>query len=412
MTISKSKKQVILLYCSTIGGVLLGVLVSVLNTRSLDPSAYGDVRYVNNIIGFFSGIFLFGYFVSGCRLLALAKTKEDAARIKGTMVCILGVTILLMMVVMIICGIIHHHVLHKTYYNLFYYVLPVCGSTLLLNYINTSSQGDNSISTIAAARLLPHLLYLIPAFLIYHYLGANSTRMLLLQNGISVVVLAFLIYKNAPRFVQLKETFRQLNEENKKYGLQVYFGSLANVSVQYIAGMCLGIFGADNTNVGFYTLALTVTTPLMMLPNVIGTTYFKQFAHQTFIPRKVLIATYSMSVISLIGFCLLIYPVVDILYDDSYSMVALYASVMAIGFTMHGLGDMYNRFLGAHGLGTYLRNGAFICGGIALVGYTVGVYFGGITAAIITRIVSSIAYFLAMILSYKRVFSCKSGVIK
>ena len=388
------------------------MLVSVLNTRSLDPSAYGDVRYVNNIIGFFSGIFLFGYFVSGCRLLALAKTKEDAARIKGTMVCILGVTILLMMVVMIICGIIHHHVLHKTYYNLFYYVLPVCGSTLLLNYINTSSQGDNSISTIAAARLLPHLLYLIPAFLIYHYLGANSTRMLLLQNGISVVVLAFLIYKNAPRFVQLKETFRQLNEENKKYGLQVYFGSLANVSVQYIAGMCLGIFGADNTNVGFYTLALTVTTPLMMLPNVIGTTYFKQFAHQTFIPRKVLIATYSMSVISLIGFCLLIYPVVDILYDDSYSMVALYASVMAIGFTMHGLGDMYNRFLGAHGLGTYLRNGAFICGGIALVGYTVGVYFGGITAAIITRIVSSIAYFLAMILSYKRVFSCKSGVIK
>ena len=183
MTISKSKKQVILLYCSTIGGVLLGVLVSVLNTRSLDPSAYGDVRYVNNIIGFFSGIFLFGYFVSGCRLLALAKTKEDAARIKGTMVCILGVTILLMMVVMIICGIIHHHVLHKAYYNLFYYVLPVCGSTLLLNYINTSSQGDNSISTIAAARLLPHLLYLIPAFLIYHYLGATSTRMLLLQNG-------------------------------------------------------------------------------------------------------------------------------------------------------------------------------------------------------------------------------------
>lgn len=412
MTISKSKKQVILLYCSTIGGVLLGVLVSVLNTRSLDPSAYGDVRYVNNIIGFFSGIFLFGYFVSGCRLLALAKTKEDAARIKGTMVCILGATILLMMVVMIICGIIHHHVLHKAYYNLFYYVLPVCGSTLLLNYINTSSQGDNSISTIAAARLLPHLLYLIPAFLIYHYLGANSTRMLLLQNGISVVVLAFLIYKNAPRFVQLKETFRQLNEENKKYGLQVYFGSLANVSVQYIAGMCLGIFGADNTNVGFYTLALTVTTPLMMLPNVIGTTYFKQFAHQTFIPRKVLIATYSMSVISLIGFCLLIYPVVDILYDDSYSMVALYASVMAIGFTMHGLGDMYNRFLGAHGLGTYLRNGAFICGGIALVGYTVGVYFGGITAAIITRIVSSTAYFLVMILSYKRVSSFKSGVIK
>ena len=49
MSISKSKKQIIYLYCSTIGGILMGVLVSVLNTHSLEPAAYGDVRYINNI---------------------------------------------------------------------------------------------------------------------------------------------------------------------------------------------------------------------------------------------------------------------------------------------------------------------------------------------------------------------------
>ena len=410
MAISKTKKQVILLYCSTIGGVLLGVLVSVLNTRSLTPAEYGDVRYVNNIIGFFSGIFLFGYFVSGSRLLALAKTKEEASRIKGGMVSILGVTILLMMVVLTLCGIIHSQFLHKDYYSLFYYVLPVCGSTLLLNYINTSSQGDNSIYTIAAARLLPHAVYLVIAFLIYMNWGATSTRMLLLQNGVAAIVLTILIFKNSPKFSRLKETFRKLNEENRKYGLQVYFGSLANVSVQYIAGVSLGVLGTDNTEVGFYTLALTVTTPLMMLPNVVGTTYFKQFAHQSFIPHKVLLATYAMSAVSMLGFCVLIYPIVDILYNDSYSSVAFYACVMAIGFTLHGLGDMYNRFLGAHGLGRYLRNAAFISGGIAITGYTLGVYLGGITAAIITRIVSSAAYFLVMLLYYKKATTAKSQI--
>lgn len=402
MSISKTKKQVALLYCSTIGGVLLGVLVSVLNTRSLAPAAYGDVRYVNNIIGFFSGIFLFGYFVSGSRLLALAETKEDASRIKGGMVSILGITVLLMMIVLTLCGIIHNYFLHKNFYYLFYYVLPVCGSTLLLNYINTSSQGDNSISTIAAARILPHTFYLIIAILIYTNFGATSTRMLLIQNGVATIVLIVLIFKNSPNFSQIKDTFKKLTEENKKYGLQVYIGSLANISVQYIAGVSLGVLGTDNTNVGFYTLALTVTTPLMMLPNVIGTTYFKQFAHQSFIPRKVLFATYVMSVITMIGFCLFIYPVVDILYNDSYSNVAFYASVMAIGFTMHGLGDMYNRFLGAHGLGKCLRNAAFISGGIALIGYTLGIYLGGITAAITTRIFSSAAYFFVMLFYYKK----------
>ena len=403
MKISKSKKQIVYLYCSTIGGVLLGVLVSILNTRSLEPSAYGDIRYVNNIITFFSGIFLFGYFVSGSRLLALAETKEEASRIKGALVSILGITILLLMVVLTVCGFVHNYCLHKTYYSLFYVVLPVCGSTLLLNYINTSSQGDNSISTIAAARLFPQLTYLIIAFFIYKYYGATSERMLLLQNGLYIIVLAIIIFKNSPKFSQLKDSFKKLNAENKRYGLQVYFGSLANVSVQYIAGVSLGVFGADNTEVGFYTLALTVTSPLMTLPNVIGTTYFKQFAHQELIPRKVLCGTYWMSAITLVGFCILIYPVVGILYDASYADVAFYASIMAVGFTLHGLGDVYNRFLGVHGLGVYLRNAAFISGGVALVGYTVGIYYGGIMAAIVTRILGSSIYFLMMFLYYRKV---------
>lgn len=407
MKVTKSRKQIIYLYGSTIIGVFLGVLVSILNTRFLEPSDYGNVRYVNNLIAFFSGIFLFGYFVSGSRLLALAETKEEASRIKGGLVSILGITVILMMIVMIVCGIIHHFYLHKSFYSLFYLVIPVCGSTLLLNYINTSSQGDNSISTIAAARLFPQLLYLIIGFLIYENWGASTEKMLLLQNGIAVIVLLFLILKNSPNFLCLKDTFKKLNKENKQYGLQVYYGSLANVSVQYIAGLSLGVFGSDNVEVGFYTLALTVTSPLMMLPNVIGTTYFKQFAHQNSIPRKVLWGTYLMSFISLIGFVILIYPVVDLLYNKSYANVAFYASVMALGFTLHGLGDVYNRFLGSHGKGTYLRNGAFVSGIISLLGYTVGIYYWGITAAIITRILSSSSYFFMMLLYYK-LFCTKS----
>lgn len=401
MNLNKSKRQVILLYSCTIIGIFLGVLVSIVNTRFLEPSSYGDVRYVNNIIAFFSGIFLFGYFVSGSRLLALAKDKDEANKIKGGLVFILGITIILMIVVMLISGFIHDYCLHKKFYYLFYLVVPVCGSTLLLNYINTSSQGDNSITTIAFARLLPQLIYIIIAFLVYKYSGASAEKMLLLQNGIAVIILLLLIFKNSPNFSSLKQTLYKLKDENKKYGLQVYYGSLANLSIQYIAGVSLGVFGNDNTNVGYYTLALTVTSPLMMLPNVIGTTYFKQFAHQSFIPRKLLLGTYLMSIASLCAFIILIYPIVDILYNDSYANVAFYASVMAIGFTLHGLGDVYNRFLGAHGKGSYLRNAAWISGFISLVGYTIGIYFYGITAAIITRILSSSIYYFSSLLSRK-----------
>lgn len=402
MNLNKSKRQVILLYSCTIIGIFLGVLVSIVNTRFLDPSSYGDVRYVNNIIAFFSGIFLLGYFVSGSRLLALAKDKEEANRIKGGLVFILGITVVLMIFVTLISGFIHDYYLHKKFYYLFYLVVPVCGSTLLLNYINTSSQGDNSITTIAFARLLPQFIYLIIAFLVYKYSGASAEKMLLLQNGIAVIVLLLLVFKNSPNFSSLKTTLKKLKNENKQYGLQVYYGSLANVSVQYIAGVSLGVFGNDNTNVGYYTLALTVTSPLMMLPNVIGTTYFKQFAHQSFIPRKLLLGTYLMSIASLCAFIILIYPIVDILYNDSYANVAFYASVMAIGFTLHGLGDVFNRFLGAHGKGVFLRNAAWISGSVSLLGFTIGIYYYGITAAIITRILSSSIYYFYMLFYYRK----------
>ena len=400
MTISKSKKQVVVLYISTLLGVVIGMLVSILNTRNLAPSEYGDVRYVNNIIQMLSGILLFGYFVTGSRLLAIAKSEEEAAQIRGGLVTILGMTVALMMVCMVACGLIHHYVLHRDYAWLFYTVIPVCGSVLLLNYMNTSAQGDNSIYSIAAARLLPSALYLGIAYWVFYKFGASSWLMLVLQNGIALIVLSFIIWHNKPSFKNLKQTFKALRQENKSYGLQVYYGSLANVSVQYIAGITLGIFALDNTNVGFYSLALTVTGPLAMLPSIIGTTYFKRFAHENCISRKILLSTFSLSFISLIGFIVLIFPVIGLLYDERYSKVALYACLLAIGFTFHGLGDVFNRFLGAHGQGKPLRNGAFISGVIALIGYTIGVCYYDIWGALFTRIITSLSYFTSMIVFY------------
>lgn len=403
MKLSKSKIQVLYLYVSTLVGVILGVLISIINTRYLDPVDYGDVHYVQNIINFFSGLMLFGYFVSGCRLLAIAKDKKEANEIKGAMTVILGLTVVVMMVIMAICGVVHSFILHKPFSHLFYYIIPFSGYALCLNYINTSSQGDNSIGMIALARLLPSVVYLAAIAIVFNTFGATSILALLLNTGISFIILTILILHNHPSFHNFKESWKKLQEENKKYGFHVYLGSISNVSVQYVAGVTLGLFAVNNVNVGYYSLALTATGPLMMLPNVIGTTYFKRFATQKQIERKVLIGTLAMSMVTLIGFVILIYPVVGLLFNEKYQSVALYASFLAFASTAHGLGDVYNRFIGAHGYGKYLRNGAFISGGVALVGYTLGVWLWGINGAIATRITFALTYLFMMVIYYIKV---------
>ena len=214
------------------------------------------------------------------------------------------------------------------------------------------------------------------------------------------MVLLVLIILNKPSFKNLKANWRKLNEENRGYGLQVYYGSLCGVTVQYIAGITLGLVALDNTNVGFYTLALTVTMPLTMLPNVIGTTKFKEFAHQNKISAKLIKYTMLLTLVTYLGFIVLIYPVVGFLYDESYGIVALYACFLALGNSFHGLGDVFNRFLGAHSQGKQLRNGAWAAGLVWGIGFTVGIYYWGIWAAIITKILGSLTYFAVMLYFY------------
>ena len=239
MTLSKSKKQVVLLFCSSIIGMLLGIVVSVLNTRFLSPEEYGDVRYVQNIINFVSSLLLFGYFTSGSRLLAIDDNENRRRCIRGTMCVILGIAIAIVAFSMLFMAIYTNRVDKTNLSYLFFVTIPVCGNVLMLNYINTTAQGDNHIVRISVARLIPSFLYLLIAFTIYYYYGATSALMLLLYNGCAVITLSFVIISTKPSFHNLKQSYKLLKDENKTYGLKVYLGSLVAVSTQYIAGITL-----------------------------------------------------------------------------------------------------------------------------------------------------------------------------
>lgn len=393
-------RQVVMLYATTILSVLIGVLNSVINTRSLVPELYGDVRYVQNIISFISSLLLVGFFVSGSRLLAISKDEQYSRRLRGILCVILAVTIFILMLCMFgfyIASMINGN---ENVQSLWLVSIPICGSVLMLNYINTTAQGDNHIGRIAIARLLPSALYCTIAWFVYRRFEATPVLMLILYNGIATLILIWVILSTRPSFVGLKESFRILKEENKQYGFNVYLGSVIGVSTGYIAGITLGYFCEDNSNVGFYTLALTISSPLSMLPAIVGTTFFKRFANENCINRKVMISSIGLTTLSCLFYIIFIDFVVDFLYDDNYRSVSTYAQWMAIGCSLHGLGDMINRFLGAHGQGRQIRNSAIVCGTIKTFGSIVFVYMWQIYGAVFSAILGSTAYFICLLIYY------------
>lgn len=402
--IGSGNKQVALLYFSTLVGVVLGIISSIINTRFLDPSAYGDVRYVQNIINLVASLLLFGYFLSGSRLLALSKDEQYSSRVRGAMVIILLMACVILMIITGLCVCIYNN---SSVSILFLISLPVCFSPLLGNYVNTTAQGDNQIVRLSISRLLPALLYVPIAYLLYKNLGASSTKMILLQWGISTLVLLVVIISTHPSFKNLRPIFAELHRENRDYGFQLYLGSLVMVSTNYLAGIFIGKFNEDYSQVGYYTLALTITSPLTMLPAIIGTTYFKQFASEPKIPTRVMRFSLLLTIVSGILFVLVIKPLVVFFYSERYSVVGLYASVLAIGSCIHGFGDMLNRYLGSHGQGVSIRNASIANGIFKILGYSVLVFYFNTMGAVITTIACDIIYTAVLIVYYKRfVKSC------
>ena len=394
------RRQISTLYASTLGGILLGVLASIVNTRYLAPADYGDVRYVQNIINFVATFLILGYFLSGARLMALSDDRQYVGRVKGMMVIILAIACIVLSIAMPVNYFLHLD--RPTVAMLLIVSMPVCFTPLLLNYIEQTTEGDNQIGHLAAARLLPYLLYVPTAYFIYSYFGATSTRMVLLQWGIYSVVYIIIIIATKPLFRQLKPIWKKLNEENRSYGIQLYIGSLVMVSTNYLAGISLGYFNEDNSEVGFYTLALTVTSPLTALPTIVGTTYFKKFAKQSFIPKKVIIATVGMTAVSCIIFVLLIHPTVVFLYSERYAVEGTYASILSVAYCFHGLGDMFNRYLWSHGQGVFVRNASITNGVFKVAGYTGLVALFNTNGAIATTILCDAVYFSCLIYYYIR----------
>jgi O-antigen/teichoic acid export membrane protein len=177
---------------------------------------------------------------------------------------------------------------------------------------------------------------------------------------------------------------------------------MASLASAQLGGISIGYF-IDNTHVGFFSLAITATMPLALIPGTVGTTFFKEFANLNKIPLKVIYLTILLSGAALAMFLILIKPLVILLYTKDYLAVVPIAYYTAIGSTLHGFGDFYNRFISAQGNGKVLRNSSFAIGITNIIGYTLIVYLFGVKGAAYTKLIAGAIYLVFMLHAYKKI---------
>jgi len=397
----KKAKQIGSLYTSMVLGIIIGIGVSVINTRLLGPKQYGDLKFLQNLFSFVVIFLALGIFVSGSRLLALKKNEAIKHQLIGTLLILSSTVSVALIIGLYIFSFFEEQIFHNELGRIIRIFSPLLFVFPFQLCLQNIMQGDNKIYELSAFQIAPRILYIIGAISFNYFVPLSLTSSLAIQLISLATIILVMIIRFNPKFVNIKKNLSIIWQENKTYGFQVYIGFLTGVASANLGGLSIGYF-IDNTNVGFYSLALATAMPLTMIPNAVGTTFFKDFANRDSIPKKATAVTLVLSIGALIFFLLIIKKVILLLYSSEYSAVVPLAYLVSIGCVFHGFGDYINRFLGAHGKGKEIRNNNFAICITNILGYTILVKTFGVIGAIFTKLIAGLTYLIIMYYYYKR----------
>lgn len=395
-------KQFIYLYSSSIASLAFSIIISVINTRLLGPIVFGEFKYLQNLFNLIVIFTTVGVFVSGGRLLAKKENIEIKGLIYGNLFIIsIFVSFIYCLAIYIIVRYAGGNIT-KNMQDVVVWCMPLLIVFPLSLFVENVFQGDNKIRHLSAFRIFPKFIYLAVTAPILVFVGSSDLQTIMPLHLLSILVVFILLIKKLDVVYKLETSIlKALFRENRSYGFHVYVGSISNVGTAMLAGITIGLF-VDNKSVGLFSLALGITYPLTMLPSVIGTVLFKDFANRDCLPTSITIGTIALSFLSLAVFFLIVERVFLLLYTEEF--LAAVKLTYGIGFAsiLRGLGDYYNKFLGSKGQGRQLRNGAFINGASNLFGNTLLVYLFGLFGAVLTKLMSDFLYFFSMLYYYKK----------
>jgi O-antigen/teichoic acid export membrane protein len=399
---SNRLRQIGSLYVSFLINMAVGFVTSVLNTRILGPEVYGDLRFVNGTYQFLAVIATFGLFVTGSQLLAAEREHPENRRgLIGALLIISWAISALFIIITTLFALAEPLVFHNHLTLAIIVFSPLLSVWIFQPCIEMILQGENEIHLLSLFRVLPGIAYMVLLILFNLFTGPSLIGTLLAQTLSGILTTWYLMRRLKPDYRKFRLFVKTIWEANKVFGRHVYVGVLAGVATAYMSTFMISYY-LDNTNVGFFSLALTLAQPLIQISSVVGTTYFKEFAQSDHIPGKLTATTGTLTLLSIIAFVLLVKPLVLIVYSEKFIKVASLCQIMALGAGFYGMGDYFNRFLGAHGRGKELRNGAIAVGTVNVLGYVVLVKVIGIDGAAITRLLVGTVYVSMMIHYYRK----------
>ncbi|WP_017413607.1 lipopolysaccharide biosynthesis protein [Clostridium tunisiense] len=403
-------KQYSMLTISNFGTMLLAFITNILMTNMLNETEYGSYRYIINIITMIVSFVNFGVYYSTARLL----TSTSEHREKN----LYGATVTIVLVISFLAGIIIFggyfivSIFVKDIDKLFLYALPLIFTVMLQRTFIYMLKGSNKIYDISLQTILPQILILSSYIILWIAKVKNVSFVL----SLTVYAIAFLvtdlitIYRLKINLLSgIKKEAANIFREQRHNGFEIYKGSLLSVFAADVLNVAIGSISLK-AEYAIYALSLSLSTPIIQIPATMGIIHFKKNANSKKLAKKEIIMTFLLSIIAYIGLNLVMLFFFPIVYGQRYSGTIMYVSILSMGYLFHGIGDYFNHFLNAHGKGSNIKKGSYICGITQVLLAVALMPVFQIWGLVISRVISSLAYFLVMFTSYIQFVKSTKGI--
>lgn len=400
MSLQKSKK---LLLVSSFGVMFVAFLNNLILTKVTSRSGLGDYVFVLNLFLFLQIIFNFGIFYTLSKLMSSANDEYQMRRLYGV-----GLFFVFIFWGVMSFGLAFYvcvsDVFSENVRQGIMYLLPLSFVFILGSYSENLLQGSGRLDLLSIYRFFPKFLFCINLGLIYFCLVDIDAVMLLLLNVVTILVPVFyIVIKLRPTFDGWMQLSQEVLMVNKSFGLNVYIGAVVSVGASSSTGLLIGLLGEGNGDVAAYSLALQLASPLMLLPSVLGTSYFREFALSQGIERKLLYIVYLLGAVAIFVVFFISDFFVDLIFGVGYHDVAVLWRVLTVGTVLYGIADIYNKFLFTKGLSLFLRNTSFFIGFVIVIGNITLIPLLGTIGAAVTYAIAGLCFFCAVIIGYCKV---------
>ncbi len=408
---TKTAKQTGILYGSRIAVMVFGLIITPILTRTLGPEKYGILAFVLAIITFIALFFEFGFFSAGARLLAVSKNKKEDQELIGTLTLItVGISLSFFFVIFIFSFFIDS-IFHTFAGNILRSV-SILAAILPFQYmLQQVCQGTNEIRKMALANVTPKLWYLASLLIVVSFFKLNVFFALALNLSGVIIAVGLIILSLRPRFDNLKKSIKLMWKETKEYGLHVYCARVTTVSTYQLDKIFISYF-VNTLWVGYYNIAIVLTTPMILFSQALSTSLFKGFANRDRIPQKVILFNFLWLASCVIGLVFLGQYIVVILFSNKYiSTVPLILPLALAGF-FQGMYQAYNVFITTHRKGKWIRNVGLAMSGVNLIGNIILIPLFGAIGAAYASLISMLVAFIAHHSLYIKTIKQKMITIK